>query len=267
MHDHDYLARFGGIQRLYGTARMDVINTAHICVIGIGGVGSWAVEALARSGVGNITLIDHDDIAVSNINRQLHSTDENLNLSKALVMADRVRMINPSCTVEPIDDMLTENNLAHYLAPGYDYVIDCIDTIRHKVALIVHCRRHKVAIIISGGAGGIFDPTRIRVTDLSRTVNDPLAAKVRHALRSRYGFTRNPKRKFGIDCVFSDEQPVYHKPDGSICHKKPGVARAKLDCNLGYGSVTFVTGTFGFIAVGHALKKIIARANRKSTKS
>lgn len=263
MHD-DYQARFGGIQRLYGSDGAEAIRRAHFCVIGIGGVGSWAAEALARSGVGRISLIDHDDIALSNMNRQLHTTDESLDRSKVEVMAERIRAINPGCDVSAIDDLLSENNLVRYMEPGYDYVIDCIDSIRHKAALINYCSRHKIPIITTGGAGGISDPTRLQIADLSRTTNDPLAAKVRHTLRTKYGFTRNPKRKFGVDCVFSDEQSVYPKSDGSVCQRKPGVAGAKLDCNLGYGAATFITGTAGFIAAGRALQKIVERAARSA---
>ncbi|MDH5785554.1 MAG: tRNA cyclic N6-threonylcarbamoyladenosine(37) synthase TcdA [Chromatiales bacterium] len=264
MSDNDYHQRFGGIQRLYGTAGAEAIRSAHICVVGIGGVGSWVVEALARSGVGAITFIDHDDIAASNTNRQLHTLVDTYERSKSEVMAERVRAINPECHVNAIDDLLSENNIEKYISLDFDYVIDAIDSIRHKAALIYYCRRNKVAIITTGGAGGITDPTRIEITDLSRTHNDPLAAKVRHRLRSDYGFSKNPQRRFGIDCVFSTEQHRYPKADGTVCQRKPGVKGATLDCNFGYGSATFVTATFGFVAVSRVLQKIIERASRSS---
>lgn len=262
MHNDDYQQRFGGIQRLYGTPGAAAIRDSHFCVIGIGGVGSWAVEALARSGVGAITFIDHDDIAASNTNRQLHTLTDTYERSKSEVMAERVRAINPECRVSAIDDLLSETNLEKYITKDFDYVIDAIDSIRHKTALIHYCKRHKIPIITTGGAGGISDPTRIEIADLSKTTNDPLAAKVRQRLRSDYGFTKNPQRRFGVDCVFSTEQHVYPKADGSVCQRKPGVKGATLDCNFGYGSATFVTATFGFVAVSRALQKIVERAAR-----
>jgi tRNA A37 threonylcarbamoyladenosine dehydratase len=220
------------------------------------------VEALARSGVGAITFIDHDDIAISNTNRQLHTLADTYERSKSEVMRERVLAINPECRVSAIDDLLSESNIEKYIGSGFDYVIDAIDSIRHKVALIHYCRRNKIPVITTGGAGGITDPTRIEITDLSKTHNDPLAAKVRAKLRSDYGWSRNPKSRFGIDCVFSSEQHRYPKEDGSVCQRKPGVAGATLDCNLGYGSATFVTASFGFVAVSRALQKLIERAKR-----
>jgi tRNA A37 threonylcarbamoyladenosine dehydratase len=254
-----FYERFGGIQRLYGSAGAEVIQNSHFCVIGIGGVGSWVVEALARTGVGAITFIDHDDIAASNSNRQLHTLGSTVGRTKAEVLAERVLDINPDCKVTAIDDLLVENNVAKYIGKEFDYVVDAIDTIRHKAALLNHCSRNKIPVITTGGAGGITDPTQIQIADLSKTYNDPLAAKVRAKLRSDYGFSKNPKRRFGIDCVFSTEQSVYPKADGSVCQRKPGVKGASLDCNFGYGSATFVTATFGFVAVSRALQKLIAR--------
>lgn len=254
-----FYERFGGIQRLYGTAGAEAIQNSHFCVVGIGGVGSWVVEALARTGVGAITFIDHDDIAASNTNRQLHTLSSTLERSKAEVMAERVKDINPDCKVTAIDDLLTETKLEQYISTQFDYVIDAIDSIRHKAALINYCSRNKIPLIATGGAGGITDPTMIHIADLSKTYNDPLAAKVRAKLRNDYGFPKNPKRRFGIDCVFSSQQSVYPKADGSVCHRKPGVKGTTLDCNLGYGAATFVTASFGFIAVSRALQKLIAR--------
>ena len=263
MSESEYSQRFGGIQRLYGTQGMQVIQQSHICVIGIGGVGSWVVEALARTGVGAITFIDHDDIAISNTNRQLHTLTDSYERSKSEVMKERVLAINPECKVNAIDDLLSETNIEKYIDSGYDYVIDAIDSIRHKAALIYYCKRNKIPVITTGGAGGITDPTRIEITDLSKTHNDPLAAKVRHRLRSHHGFTKNPQRRFGVDCVFSTEQHLYPKEDGTVCQRKPGVKGATLDCNMGYGSATFVTATFGFVAVSRALQKMVERAQRR----
>ncbi len=263
MNQDDFNERFAGIRRLYGANEAELIRQSSFCVVGIGGVGSWVVEALARSGVCAITLIDHDDIAASNTNRQLHTLSSTLERSKVDVMAERVREINPFCEVTAIDDLLVETNIEKYIHKDFDYVIDAIDSIRHKAALIYYCRRNKIPVITTGGAGGITDPTRIQITDLSRTHNDPLAAKVRSRLRTSYGYSRNPKSRFGVDCVFSSEQHRYPKEDGSVCQQKPGVKGATLDCNFGYGSATFVTASFAFAAVSRAIDKLLHKKGGK----
>ena len=267
MSSDDYQQRFGGIQRLYGTQGAEVIRNSHLCVIGIGGVGSWVVEALARSGVGAITFIDHDDISISNTNRQLHTLVDTYDCSKSEVMAARVRAINPECRVNAIDDLLSETNIERYIGSGFDFVIDAIDSIRQKAALIHYCKRNKIPIITTGGAGGIIDPTRIEIKDLNKTHNDPLAANVRQRLRSHHGFSRNPQRRFGIDCVFSTEQHRYPNADGTVCQRKPGVKGASLDCDFGYGSATFVTATFGFVAVSRVFQKLMERDQRNLAES
>ncbi len=264
MSESEYNQRFGGIQRLYGSKGAAAIRNSHICVIGIGGVGSWVVEALARSGVQAITFIDHDDIAASNTNRQLHTLVDTYERSKSEVMAERVLAINPECRVTAIDDLLSDTNIEKYISRDFSYVIDAIDSIRQKAALIHYCKRNKIPIITTGGAGGISDPTRIENTDLSKTHNDPLAAKVRQRLRSVHGFSKNPQSRFGVECVFSTEQHLYPKEDGTVCQRKPGVKGATLDCNLGYGSATFVTATFGFVAVSRAFRKIIEKREREA---
>lgn len=269
--NNDYAIRFGGIQRLYGQNKAQVIPELHICVIGIGGVGSWAVEGLARSGVGKITIIDHDDIALSNINRQIHTLETTLEQSKVMTMKERVQQINPNCQCQAIDDLLTENNLDKYLSrereKGFDYVIDAIDSVKHKSALIYYCKRNKIPIITTGGAGGLIDPTAITIADLSKTYNDPLAAKVRSQLRYHYNFTRNPQRRFGIECVFSSEQQLYPQEDGSVGQEKPGIKGVTLDCNFGYGSSSCVTSVFGFIAAARSIDKSIARRQRLKTQT
>lgn len=254
--------RFSGIRRLYGVNETEVLRKAHICIIGIGGVGSWAAEALARSGIGELTLIDHDDIAASNINRQLHSLSSTLDQSKVETMARRIREINPECQCHIIDDFVTDSTLEKHLKQDYDFVIDAIDSIKFKAAIIYYCKRNKIPIITTGGAGGLTDPTTIQVSDLARTWNDPLAAKVRSRLRYKFGYTKNPKRTFGIPCVFSTEQQRYPKADGSVCHAKPGVKGATLDCHSGFGSATFVTASFGFVAASRAIEKIISNHNK-----
>ena len=236
----------------------------HVCVVGLGGVGSWSVEALARSGVGEITLIDHDDICETNINRQLHALTDTLEKSKVEVMAERIKQINPDCIVHAVDDFITETTLTKYLDQSFDYVIDAIDSIRFKAAMIYYCKRNKVPVITIGGAGGLTDPTQVSIKDLSKTVNDPLAAKVRSTLRREFNFTKNTKRSFGVECVFSTQQQVYPKPDGSVSQDKPGVKGVSLDCSMGFGASSCVTSVFGFVAVSRAIEKTLKRrANRE----
>jgi len=255
----DFKERFGGIRRVYGTSGSDIIANLHLCVIGIGGVGSWAVEGLARTGVGRITLIDNDTLCVTNVNRQIHALDSTLGRSKVEVMAQRVGEINPACRLGIIDDFLTMRTLDEHLSRGYDYVIDAIDSIKFKSAMIAFCTRNRIPVVTTGGAGGMSDPTKIQVADLARTYNDPLAARVRSTLRREYGFPRDPRKKFGVECVFSSEQPVYPQPNGSIGHQKPGIHGVSLDCRFGYGAASTVTAVFGFIAASRAINRILSR--------
>ena len=262
----NYDTRFGGIQRLYGTAAQEVLREVHVFVAGVGGVGSWAVEALARSGVGRLTFIDGDTVDASNANRQLHTLTDTIDASKVEVMAGRVKQINPECEVNALHEYLNMKNLFGHLADDYDYVIDALDSIKFKSNMIAHCKRNKIPIIATGGAGGQNDPTMIQVADLSKTFNDPLAAKVRSSLRKEFGFSRNPKRSFGVECVFSSQQQVYPKEDGTVSHEKPGIHGVSLDCRFGYGSASFVTGTFGFIAASRAMNKTLQKRLERSPK-
>lgn len=257
---HD--SAFGALARVYGQQAFDCLSRLRICVVGVGGVGSWAAEALARTGVGHITMIDHDDISTSNINRQLHALHSTVDQSKVEVMRQRLLQINPAADVRAEDDFLAEKNLSRYLDKDYDAVIDAIDSIRFKAAMIAHCRRNKIRIVTTGGAGGRTNPLAVSVADLSRTWNDALAAKVRSRLRADYGFTSNPKRRFGIECVYSSEQPRYPDGSGEVSHAKPGVPGVRLDCEQGYGSVSFVTGTFGLVAASRAVNRALAQRLR-----
>ncbi len=274
-NNKDYAERFAGIERLYGKNKAKIIAALHICVIGIGGVGSWAVEALARSGVGEITLIDHDDIALSNMNRQIHTLDSSIEQSKVSAMLERVMQINPHCQCHVIDDLLTENNLKKHIGcdfdsespANFDYIIDAIDSVKQKSALIYYCKRNKIPIITTGGAGGLSQPTAVEIRDLSKTFNDPLAAKVRSQLRYQYNFSKNPKSRFGIECVFSTEQQVYPQADGSVGQEKPTMKGVSLDCNFGYGSSSCVTSVFGFAAAARVIDKAVARRQNTPYKS
>jgi hypothetical protein len=247
----NYEQRFGGIGRLYTPEGLSKLRQAHVCVIGIGGVGSWAVEALARTGIGTITMIDMDDICVTNINRQIHAMTGTVAQLKTESMKERVERINPECVIEIIDDFISPENIPEYLNRGYDYVIDAIDSVKTKAALIAYCKRNKIKLITTGGAGGQTDPSQIQIADLSKTIQDPLASKVRSLLRKEYNFSQNPKRKFGVDCVFST-QPLIFPKMGESCE-----ISATMNCANGFGAVTMVTATFGFFAVSRVVDKLL----------
>jgi len=264
----DSARRFAGIDRVYGPGALARALAAHVVVVGIGGVGSWAAEALARSGVGRITLIDLDHVAISNINRQVHALEATLGAAKVLAMAARIAEINPACQVVTIEEFIDETNVGG-LIPACDAVIDAIDNVRAKAALIAHCRQQGIRILTTGGAGGRLDPTQIQVVDLSRTTQDALASKVRARLRKGYGFSRDPKKKFGVECVFSPEQ--IRRPAGApvqdnavnenIC--VTDTAGADLDGSAGlacagYGSSVAVTAGFGFAAAAKVLAGILS---------
>lgn len=255
-HSADLARRFGGIGRLYGPAALQAFQKARICVVGIGGVGSWAAEALARSAIGHITLIDLDMIAESNVNRQIHALDNEFGKAKVAAMAERIRAINPACVVTEIEDFVSFENLDTTLGSGFDYVIDAIDHVRIKTAMIAWCKRHGTPLITSGSAGGQIDPTRIEIADLARTVQDPLLSKVRALLRKEHGFTRDPKKKFGISAVFSSE-PLRYPENGAACSEPPTLAG--LNC-AGFGSSVCVTASFGLFAAAEVFKHLASRA-------
>ena len=255
--------RFGGTERLYGRDETAWLASRHVVVVGLGGVGSWAAEALARTAVGKLTLIDLDEVCVSNTNRQLHAMKGTVGRMKVEVMAERIRAINPDCEVEPVMDFLTAGNLDRYLDPQPDMVLDAIDSVNVKAALIHHCKRNKIPIVTTGGAGGQIDPMQITVADLSKTTQDPLAARTRSLLRYRHGFSRNPKRRFGIECVYSTEQLVYPQADGTVCAAKPDEeGSTRLDCASGFGASMMVTASFGMIAASRVVDKLLKRRLR-----
>jgi tRNA A37 threonylcarbamoyladenosine dehydratase len=248
--------RFGGIKRLYGANALGAFQNAHICIVGIGGVGSWAAEALARSAIGHITLIDLDMIAESNVNRQIHALDDEFGKAKVTSMAVRIRAINPACVVTEIEDFVSIENLQTMLGTGFDYVIDAIDNVRIKTAMIAWCKTHNTPVITSGSAGGQIDPTRIEITDLARTVQDPLLSKVRSLLRKEHDFTRDLKKKFEVQAVFSSEPIKYpdnEAENGNLCNVP--ATPTGLNC-AGFGSSVCVTAIFGLFAAGEVLQHL-----------
>jgi tRNA A37 threonylcarbamoyladenosine dehydratase len=255
---HDNARRFGGIARLYGEAALARFSTAHVCVVGIGGVGSWVVEALARSAIGRLTLIDLDMVAESNVNRQLPALSGAFGKAKVAAMAERIAGINPDCEVNTVEDFVTPDNVATLLASRFDYVVDAIDQVRTKAAMIAHCRQTNIPIITAGSAGGQIDPGRIVIGDLANTIQDPLLSKVRSLLRKTYGFPRDPKKKFGIPAVYSTE-PLRYPASPLACASEASPVAPSLNC-AGFGSSVCITAPFGFFAAGEVLKYLAAAA-------
>jgi tRNA A37 threonylcarbamoyladenosine dehydratase len=243
--------RFGGIGRLYGDAALARFRNARVCVVGIGGVGSWAAEALARSAIGAITLIDLDHIAESNTNRQIHALGDEYGKAKVGAMAERIRAINPACAVTEIEEFVTPENVGELLE-RFDVVIDAIDQVRTKVAMIAWCREHRIPIVVAGGDGGQTDPARIVSGDLAHTIQDPLLSKVRAQLRKQHGFTRDAKRKFGVPAIYSTE-PLRYPESGAAC--EVAAPAGGLNC-AGFGSSVCITAVFGFFAAAAALKLV-----------
>jgi tRNA A37 threonylcarbamoyladenosine dehydratase len=240
--------RFGGLARLYGAGGLQKLLQASVCVVGIGGVGSWSAEALARSGIGQITLVDLDDVCVSNVNRQLHALDGAIGRPKVEVMAERIRAIHPACKVTTIAAFFTETTAEEILEPRFDFVIDAIDHAANKSLLIALCRQKEIPIVSGGGAGGRRDPAVIEVADLAQTSHDALLRQVRQKLREDHGFPRDPKTPFGVPCVFSTE-PATAPAEGCA---------GRVTCDNGYGTASFVTGTFGLVAASCVVSKIAA---------
>ncbi|HNZ57626.1 MAG TPA: tRNA threonylcarbamoyladenosine dehydratase [Methylophilaceae bacterium] len=251
----DVSRRFGGVARLYGADGLAKLKAAHICVIGIGGVGSWAAEAVARNAVGTITLIDLDNIAESNVNRQLHALDGAFGKAKVTAMAERIKLINPHVHINQIEDIVNPENITTLLNQPYNGIIDCIDDAKAKAAIADFCKKNAIPLVMTGAAGGRLNATHIKQADLSVVSHDKLLAKVRNLLRRDFGFakaTSGKASKLGVLCVYSDESVV--KPEG-VCETEGGGITG-LNC-AGYGSSVCVTAPFGFAAAGLLLQRIL----------
>lgn len=288
MIEVDFNRRFSGVSRLYGAAGLAKLQAAHIVVVGIGGVGSWAAEALARNAVGGITLIDLDNINEGNVNRQIHALEDNFGQAKITAMHERILQINPACVVREIEDFVTIDNASKMFDFHFDVLIDCIDDAAAKAVLAAMCKSVKTPIIMSGSAGGRLDPTRIKTADLSQVTNDKLLAKVRNQLRRDYNYPKasnnNKPAKFNVLCVYTDE-PVLMPNDDKMDNKSELCALEKninigddaLQANIhggsgdaknaraitgincaGYGSSVCVTAPMGFAAAQLAINAIVA---------
>ena len=253
--------RFSAISRLYGVEGAHKIRAARVLIIGIGGVGSWAAEALARTGTGHLTLMDMDEICVTNINRQVHAHDLSVGQAKIGAMAERIRLISPECEVVEDFRFFSEKNAEAILNAPWTVIVDAIDSIPHKCLLLSQCRALGLPVVTVGGAGGRRDPSQIQIVDLTRTFHDPLLQRVRKKLRQNFGFPRNTRKKWGIPAVFSPEPVMFPQSDGSVCAIREENSALRLDCEGGYGTVAHVTGAFGFAAAAAAVDVILKEVN------
>ncbi|MDO5530933.1 tRNA threonylcarbamoyladenosine dehydratase [Sutterella sp.] len=263
-HQIDYERRFGGVDRLYSPEGARAIAGAHFVVTGVGGVGSWAVEALARTGARHLTLIDLDNIAESNTNRQIQALGDAYGMAKVEALKERIALINPRAEVECIEDFVDEENVAELVAPD-GVVLDCIDQVRAKAALIALCRKRGQFVVTSGAAGGRVNPLAIETGDLGRISGDPLLSSVRYRLRKEYGFPKAPADAgkpgkplapaFRVPCVYSAE-PVKKPMGDAACAVAPGAA---LAC-AGYGSGVVVTASIGMAVAALAINAVVEKA-------
>lgn len=255
-----YLDRFSGLARLYGTDALEKLRGAHIAVIGTGGVGSWTAEALARSGVGHLTLIDPDEICVTNTNRQLPALEGQYGRLKITALAERLRLIWSGIEVTEVPQFFTETNGRELLAGGFDVVVDGIDNARLKAVLVATCRDLGLPLVISGGAGGKRNPARVRCDDLNFASNDKLLRLLRKELRKNHGYPPEHVRDpFGVRAVYSIENARYPWADGSVRDKPEPGSHLQLNCESGFGTATPVTGTFGFAAAAEAIELLLAK--------
>ena len=278
---NDYIDRFAGVGRVYGVQALQVLAQTHACIIGIGGVGSWCAEALVRSGVGMITLVDLDEVCVTNINRQLHALSQTVGQSKVLAMKERLHKISSEVTVYTEECFYTKSNEVDLLGPikqglnKFDVLIDAIDHTQRKAQLIEACTLRSIPIVTCGAAGGRRSPQLVTTADLSQSTHDGLLRRVKKLLKKNSSFKKSfidsqkdsydkqkkAKANWGVPAVFSTEHPYYPNSDGGVCQQAPSRESFRLDCNGGFGSLSFVTATFGFVAVSIALDIILGESN------
>lgn len=255
--------RLAGIARLYGNAAFERFQSSAVMVVGVGGVGSWAAESLARSGIGELILVDPDDLCITNTNRQIHAIDGAYGKPKTRVLAERLRAIQPEIKIREHQEFYSARNAKEILTPHPDIVIDAIDSLRAKCHLIASCHGQQIPVITSGAAGGRRDTTRIRAADLAHTSKDSLLAAVRRELRNSHGFPKAPERgateDFGIEAIYSEETPVYPTCDGGISQERPDSLPGGIRCDAGYGSATHVTASFGMATAGKALERLASK--------
>jgi tRNA A37 threonylcarbamoyladenosine dehydratase len=241
--------RFDGVKRIYTQESFEALSQLHILVVGIGGIGSWASESFVRTGVGELTIVDLDDICISNTNRQVHAHDGNYGKMKVSAMKERLLLINPNVKINAIEDFFSETTKEDILSTKYDYVLDCIDSIKSKCLLIAECRKRNQRIMVTGGAGGKFDPSLVSIKDLNKTNNDRLVLSIRRNLKKYHDFPRK-KSDYGIPCTFSPENRTVPEEGHDI---------QGLNCETGFGSLSFVTGTFAFMASAYIINELLGK--------
>ncbi len=259
--------RFDRFGRLVGDEKMEKLFRAHVCVIGLGGVGSWAAESLARSGIGRLTVVDFDDICITNANRQLHALQGLVGQKKAQVMAERLRKINPQAKVEDLVMFYNQETSDEILGRKPDFILDCIDNLTAKSHLITRALELGIPLITATGAGARLDPSKVKIADLSESHTDPMAAQLRKILRAKHQFPK-VEGSFGVPCVFSDETPMQpvalHYDNGEgfkcVCPQGQNDLHSCDRRNVIYGNASFVTGTFGFTMASWVVRKIVGAA-------
>ena len=257
----DQLFRFGGIKRLYGDEAFIKIQKSHVLVVGLGGVGSWVVESLARSGVGHLSIVDFDDLCVSNTNRQIHALEGNIGKQKTKVLEERLKKINPYIKITVFDEPYSLDTESEIFKDSFDVVVDAIDHGLTKFQLVMACKERNTKVIVAGSAGGRVDPLQIKSSDISVTYQDKLLSILRKDLRRQGGFPR--KGSMGIECVFSPERTSYADEEGCVTIDKPASFKKPLDCSTGLGTATHMTGGFGFVMSHLALQNIIGASSQK----
>lgn len=246
--------KFQSIASLHGEQALEALRHAHVMIVGIGGVGSWAAEIAARSGIGRLTLVDPDEICISNTNRQIHTTNSNIGKSKAVEMQQRITSFHPECEIRTIETFYSKDTHSQIFDANVDFVIDAIDDAKAKATLIHHCKETNLPAVVVGSAGGVEDPAKIKISDLNRAYNDPLLARVRKILRREHTFP-GPNIDYGMTCVFSFEKG---RIDTSCqTQSDPLFGNSKLNCNSGYGSAGYITGSMGFYAAGIAINHLV----------
>lgn len=261
--NNEYQQRYGAIGRLYGTKQLEKISSSHVAVIGIGGVGTWCAEALCRSGIGEITLMDLDEICITNTNRQLHALSDSVGLSKVQMMAQRLKLINPDIKINILEDFFSADSVDSLFNLKPDVVVDAIDGLTNKCLLISQCYERKIPVVTSGGAAGKFDISKVQIADLGDACQDMLLKRMRKKLRRDFGFEKG-RNKFGILAVSNTERAIYPDDQGGTCFKKDipkndsesHKAAKALDCSTGMGTSCMMTGTFGFACAQAAIQSI-----------
>jgi tRNA A37 threonylcarbamoyladenosine dehydratase len=254
-----YENRFGGLERMFGDDYLQKAQRAHVCVVGIGGVGTWAVESLARSGIGKLTLLDLDDVCITNTNRQLHAFEGQVGKLKVQAMAERVLAINPEAEVVQLPEFFTAASAERILSSNYDYVVDAIDSVPDKCVMISECLKRNISLVVSGGAGGKSDPSRIAIADLAQSQSDNLLKSVKRELRTRYGIEASASGLLHVPCVFSREPAVMPWDVCSRSKKPEAGGGMRIDCASGFGAASFVTGAFGLALASHVVRDLASR--------